>query len=106
MRQRVDAIKYFPADQALAQTHRVRGEVSIGEHHHKQLANSVFPHNCVSPIAELAPRGLRQQAKHRRGNSRWTLSSACKLTLSKCCGAWQCWSATFHLGDPRQPAGD
>jgi hypothetical protein len=39
MRQRVDAIKHFPADQALAQAHGVRGEVSIGEHHHKQLAN-------------------------------------------------------------------
>ena len=44
MRQRVDAIKYFSADQTLAQTHRVRREVSVGEDHDEQFAHSVFPH--------------------------------------------------------------
>jgi hypothetical protein len=44
MYQRLDATEHFPADQALTQTHGVRGEVAVGEHHHKQLADSIFPH--------------------------------------------------------------
>jgi hypothetical protein len=44
MRKRVDAIKHVPADQALAQAHRVRGEVSVGKEHDEQLAHFVFLH--------------------------------------------------------------